>query len=206
MRKNEKRKKKIFTILMIIILISNILFGIKNEVQAYELGDHITILTAGSMTCLLDTQTNEYVSVEYMNYQGEDGGYPAYHITDDGNPIYQDRISIYQGLNANEEIRKILYAGYPYHSYSDLGCTEAYQAYLATQLVILEYTQGEDLSKYTATNERGEEALVAIQKIKQNLANQGNLNSRPEIYFYIETNWETYENNENYMVKKMQVQ
>lgn len=197
---NHKKKKWMIALLAIFIF-TQTMSGIGGKAEAFSPGDYLTIHSGGSYSCMYWGIT--FSAIEHFTYLGEDAYYPAYRLSFDGNPFYRDRSTILQGEVQEEELRRIVQAGYPYHSYSDLGCTDAYPAYMATQLLILEYTQGEDLSLYRPCDERGREVEIAIQNIRKNREIQEDLPERPQINFVAETDWEIYEYDPNYYVKSM---
>lgn len=198
MRKNNKIQG--ISLVLAILLVVQFLCG--GQVSAYQVGEYRTIIAGGYHPCMQVGNTSS--SIVHYTYLGEDAYYPVYQMNYDQNAICHDITSIIQ-YEASDEIRKILKAGYPFHSYSELGCTTAYPAYMATQLVLLEYTQGENLAEYRGWDEKGREVEIAIQKIKENLSYDQNLGQIPELYFQEESNWEVYEYDPNYYVKTMKI-
>ena len=71
---------------------------------------------------------------------------------------------IYTKMNEtllNEKVRQVLLLGYPKHSYKELNCTNEEEAYIITQIAVLDTYYHYDLEKFTLTQENKYEAIIS---------------------------------------------
>jgi len=197
--KNKLQK----TVAIMLASIFCLLAGVA-PVRAYEIGEYVRLENYGAQQCM--SKNGIYLEISQLMHYNGTKSFPAYFYTYHGGYNYHGRKTIRQGEVDDDNLRKIILAGYPYHSYRDLGCTSEYAAYLATQLCILEYTQGEDLSSYTGCNSTGYQVENAIQKIKQNLASQYSIGETPIFSIMADTEWQDYPYDPNYIFKEMHIQ
>lgn len=197
-------KNKLQKGMALIIAVLFAIVAIMNPVEAYEVGEYAKLENFGYQSCM--NWNGGYSQIEQMMYFDGNKNFPSYYYTYQGTPCYQNRKTIRQGELADDNLRKIILAGYPYHSYLELGCSSEYPAYLATQLCILEYTQGENLRDYQACNEQGYEVENAIRKIKENMANQYQIGQVPVFEIVEDSEWEDYPYDPNYICKTMHIQ
>lgn len=188
--------------LILTVLLASV--TIMPPVKAYEVGEYAKLENFGYQSCM--NWNGGYLEIEQMMFFDGNKNFPSYYYTYQGTPCYQNRKTIRQGELAEDNLRKIILAGYPYHSYLELGCSSEYPAYLATQLCILEYTQEENLGAYQACNAQGYEVENAIRKIKENMANQYQIGQVPIFEIVENSEWEDYPYDPNYIYKTMHIQ
>lgn len=197
--KNKLQKTMAIVLAMLLTSIAML-----SPVKAYEIGEYAELNNYGAQQCMY--WNGDYAGIEQLMYYDGNKNFPAYYYTYNGIPKYYGRKTMRQGEVTDDNLRKIVLAGYPYHSYSELGCTSEYPAYMATQLCILEYTQGEILSNYQGCNTQGYQVETAIQKIKENLANQYQIGETPIFSIVADTEWQDYPYDPNYIFKEMHIQ
>ncbi len=204
MKRRKKMKQKLKKGMAIFLAIVLLQLAVITPVKAYEIGEYAKLENYGYYACMSKNGNN--VEIEQMMYHDGRKNYPSYFYTYPKGVTYQKRKTIRQGVLDDDNLRRIILAGYPYHSYSELGCYSEYPAYLATQLCILEYTQGEILSQYQALNNQGSQVETAIQRIKENIAKQSSLGQVPVFELVANTEWEDYHYDPNYIFKTMQIE
>lgn len=192
----KNKLQKGMAIFLAIVLLQMVIIA---PVKAYEIGEYASLSNYGYQACM--SQNGNYIEIEQMMYASGEKNFPSYYYAYPKATTYQNRKTIRKGELADDYLRSIILAGYPYHSYQELGCYSEYPAYLATQLCILEYTQGEVLSNYQACDSNGYQVENAIQKIKENMANQIQPGQKPVFTVVADTDWEDYPYDPNYIVK-----
>ena len=197
-----KLVKKIITIIMIIInvlAISNISIAssyIPNNVELFIAENHET-----NVKFRFDD-----LKIPVVKYRNNGNEYYAYSdiagIKGIGEEKYSQEI---KNQLDNENIWKTILAGFPYKTYQELGCSDEYEAYAATQIAV--YTALDSMKVYKAKDgdSLGEKIIQVADKI---LEGAKSVNLKEEKMGEITTDfsdWEEDEIDKNYISKKHKV-
>ena len=166
MIKKITNKKIIFSILLIITLISNIIPTSK----AAKVSGEVNVFTIGSTENLIMYKNSSMLTI-FNHYYNEGEKYPSYNAlypTYGYNNPYDEEI-----IDENSFLWKVVVNGYPYKTIEELGCANFEEAYMATQAAVYCAHCNHVESDYTyfEGNEASLRTYNAFLKILENARN-----------------------------------
>lgn len=197
-----KLMKKIITILMIIINV----FAISNiSIASSYIPDKVEMFIAENHEVNIKFRVDD-LKIPVVKYRNNGKEYYAYGDMPGIKGIEEGTYSqeIKKQLD-KENIWKTILAGFPYKTYQELGCSDEYEAYAATQIAV--YTALDSLKVYTAKdgNALGKKILQVADKI---LEDAKLVQLKEEKIGEVVTDfseWEEDEIDKNYISKKHKV-
>ena len=161
-----KNKKIIFSVLLIITLICNIIPTSK----AAKVSGEVNIFTIGNSNNLLLYKNKSMLTI-FNHYYNNEKEYPAYNVlypTYAYNNPYEEEL-----VDENSFLWQVVVNGYPYKTIEELGCNSYDEAYTATQAAVYCAHCNHVESDYTyfAGNEASLRTYNAFLKILENARN-----------------------------------
>ncbi len=169
-------KKIIAILLLIVTVLSNIIPIIQLESYANNdnIGESINITSKGTVPYHLKSHgvgSDGYVITHLAGYYDDGKFYPAYcmnrELTGARDDLSYD-VTITDILKDDEtydKVWRVVTAGYPYHSYEDLGVSNWTYAYQATKVAVYCVLDQADVNDYYATDTIGKEIVALIKKL-----------------------------------------
>ncbi len=107
------------------------------------------------------------VKTYYAYYESNGKQYPAYCLDKTKHGVSD---SLAYSVSVEDSIHDVglwryIINGYPYKSYSELGCANKEEAFSATKQAIYCYIHGNDVNSYAPIGEAGKRTVAAIKKI-----------------------------------------
>ena len=154
--------KKTIIIILMIILMTILAIGQSNAVNItsadlYSKGHYAYLLKYKDM--IIDTA--------YVVYQKDGIEYPAYCLQNNLTGIleYGAYTANVNELISNVMVWRAITNGYPYKNYTELGCQNKEEAYIATKQAVYCMLYNRDGSEYSSMGEEGTRILNALNQI-----------------------------------------
>lgn len=194
--------KRCLSILAIIVMLISLNTNISlaaniNEAHLYSKG--------GVEDLLIYNGIEVYTTIVVYSHDGIE--YPAYCVNKDLPGVGENGPYAVSTSNlADVMIWRALVNGYPYKSYSELGCSNEGEAYMATKQAIYCIIYDRDTSGYSAIGEAGQRCLNALNQIVNAARSSSETKISSELYI-TENNagWEIDELAQNYVSKEFTV-
>ncbi len=195
-------RKYISILVVIIMLISlnpNISFGATiNEANLYSKG--------GIADLLMYNDIEVYTTIVVYSHEGVE--YPAYCVNKDIPGVGEHGSYNVDASNllSNVMVWRAMVNGYPYKSYTELGCNNAEEAYTATKQAVYCMLYNRDTSAYWAIGEAGERCLNALNQIVNAARNSSETKISSELYITPNNDeWEIDKIDNKYVAKEFKV-
>lgn len=139
---------------------------------------NISLARIGTTGVILYTK-NDYTGLIKYNGENIELQYTVHKYNGKEYPAYSQDYKVYGGaitytVDIIDEIIdlnlwRIVINGYPYKSYTELGCSSSEEAYLATKLAIYNYLYNCKIEEFEVSNDMGQKVIDTMQYI-MNLA------------------------------------
>ncbi len=133
----QKNKQKLIYIILLIIYLLNALSGIVSATQINS-APLINLGDCGYHLQFWDTKQNawSYIITTYIGYNYNGKTYPAYCLNADRNGAEHGEYTVdIESTLDNVQVWRVITAGFPYRSASQLGCSTDQDITVATQEV-----------------------------------------------------------------------
>ncbi len=160
-------KKQLIVAVVIVLLITNMLSIVSCANFNIE-SAHLE--SKGSCGDLLKKNGN-IVNITYVVYNKNGKEYPAYCLerTDEGVGEKGSYTVSVNSLVNNVGVWKAIVNGYPYKTYSQLGCANEREAFAATKMAVYSMLEGYSISEFTGIGDAGARVLAALDTILKNV-------------------------------------
>lgn len=193
--------KKLLITSLIVIIIITLLMGFKSNAfdissaQLYSIGDYANILRYNNIII---------IETAFVVYQKDGIEYPSYCLQNDLQGV-NSQLSYAVDVNSllsDVMVWRAIINGYPYKSYTELGCQNKEEAYIATKQAVYAMIYGRDGSEYSAIGEAGIRTLNALRQIISAARNSTESKVSSDINIQEENqSWTIDDINNNYLSK-----
>lgn len=188
--------RKVRFILNILIIQVVILLNVISVVYASESANNQISLKAGKELPRYFKYSEYPLETKHVFYSDKDkNSNPSYCLNMDRKGITKENLySVAITGNISDTdigLWRVIVNGYPYVSYTNLGCSDTKEAFAATQHAVYLYLKSADIKKYVPVGDEGQRVLNGINTILNNAKNstETKLPSDLEIHSQNE-NWE----------------
>ena len=173
----QKNKQKLIYIILLIIYLLNALSGIVSATQINS-APLINLGDCGYHLQFWDTKQNawSYIITTYIGYNYNGKTYPAYCLNADRNGAEHGEYTVdIESTLDNVQVWRVITAGFPYRSASQLGCSTDQDAFVATKQAVYSILYGYNPeARYNGGDARGSQIKNAIVS----LVNEGRNGTR----------------------------
>lgn len=162
-----------------------------NEVELYSKEEAIYLI-----------YDNIRIGTEFVVYNMNGVEYPAYCMNRELTGITGDcsyKVEI-QSVLENQLVWRAIINGYPYKTYSELGCNSELEAFVATKMAAYNMLYNYDMSKFSPIGEEGKRVLEAFKKISEIARSSQEEYHEPSIILEEQSKWQVSKDN-NYQEK-----
>lgn len=167
-----KRKNKISSIVLMIIILINSILPIANAATC-AIGTDIQLKGYGSVEChVRNKESGDYaITTDLVGYYNGGTFFPAYCLNrglNGADNSFTHNVNISRLLENDEiynKIWRVITSGYPYKSAEELGVDDWTYAYQATKTAIYDILGQTDVNNYYGTDATGDRTVALMKKL-----------------------------------------